>query len=62
MKCARCSNEFEPPDNKTNVCGTCADDLRADEDAEILMTQANDEELARQEYEDAERKAHEHNS
>ena len=61
MECARCGIEFElPVDNgRTNVCGSCADDLRADTEAEILMMQASDEELARQEYEDAERRAYE---
>ena len=57
MKCARCGAEFELPvdDGKTDVCGSCADDLRADAEAENLMTQASDEELARQELEDAEK-------
>lgn len=56
MKCKRCGKEkYIPADN--NICGTCADDLRErilEEDAEILMVQASDEELARQKYEDEE--------
>ena len=57
MKCVRCGQEFDMPN--TNICGTCADDLRADEESEIMIAQASDDELTRQEYEDAERKAYE---
>ncbi len=35
-QCARCGFDFEPPtpdDTETNVCGSCADDLRQEEDA-----------------------------
>ena len=56
MKCARCEQEFEHPD--TNICGNCADDLRVDEEAELMATIGRDEEIARQQYEDAERRAY----
>ena len=57
MKCFRCGNEFESPDKETNVCGNCADDLRAEDDAMIAQAQAEAEETARQqqEAEEAER-------
>lgn len=39
MKCKRCEVEFEPPDDKTNVCATCGDDLRMEEQARIASDQ-----------------------
>ena len=53
--CARCG-KGRTDDVDSNICGSCADDLRAEEDAERMMTQASDEELARQEYEAREEK------
>ena len=49
MKCAKCGQEFDMPN--TNICGTCADELRDEENAQIAMAQAEDEALARQEVE-----------
>jgi len=48
VKCLICSEEFEIPN--ANICGKCADILRADEEATMAMAQAEDE--ARQRYED----------
>jgi ribosomal protein L37E len=52
MKCARCGQEFNHPD--TDICGNCADDLRAEAEAEAWATQAADEEMARQRHEQEE--------
>lgn len=44
--CNRCRNSFEPPDPtdfKTNICGNCADDLRAEEDTTAAQAQADGE-------------------
>lgn len=35
MKCTRCGQEFEP-EFETNICGNCADDLRAEEEAKKM--------------------------
>ena len=60
MKCIRCGQEIEQDmEGKTNICGSCADDLRMEEDADLLSTIASDEELARLQYEDAEHHAYE---
>jgi len=50
-KCARCGQEFQPPDDRTNVCANCGDDLRAEEDANIAQAQAEAEMEALQRYE-----------
>jgi len=52
MKCARCEQEFEPPGFKTTICGNCADDLRAEEDAAIGAAEVEAEAMNRQAYED----------
>lgn len=37
MKCARCGQDIEQNmEGKTDVCGSCADVLRADADAEMM--------------------------
>jgi len=40
MKCSRCGNEIEAdaPANAV-ICGSCADDLRQEEEAEIMAEQ-----------------------
>lgn len=36
MKCARCGNDIEQDmEGKTNICGSCADDLRNEENARL---------------------------
>lgn len=50
MKCLRCGQEFElpnPDDKKTNVCGSCADELRAEDDAMVAQAEAEAEFEAR---------------
>lgn len=42
---------FTPPNSNTNICGTCADDLRGEEDARIAQAQAEADEDARAEME-----------
>ena len=55
MKCLRCTNEFEPLDDKTNICGNCADELRSEADAIACQAQADAEAeaFAKWEYEQA---------
>jgi len=43
IKCKRCGQEFEPPDDKVNICGSCADDLRAEQDAYCEQAKAKAE-------------------
>lgn len=52
-RCARCGAEFEPPegDEKPNVCGNCADELRDEEKAAIAQAEAEDEAEARARWE-----------
>ena len=55
MKCIRCEQEFEHPD--TNVCGSCADELRQEE--ATLIDQAESDkielEMNKAAYEEAQR-------
>jgi len=40
MKCRRCGNDIEPDAPKDAViCGSCADDLRQEEEAEAMSEQ-----------------------
>ena len=58
MRCIRCPQDIET-DAPANVviCGSCADDLRQEEEAEIMAIQAQDkaiaEQMNREAYEDA---------
>lgn len=61
-KCIRCGNEFEPPDiddGLTNICGNCADELRAEDDIVRAEAEAEAEamSIAEWEAEEAERLA-----
>jgi len=66
MKCIRCGQEIYLPHWNSNVCGSCADDLRAEEDAEMGAIQAQDKARQEQEayqankdaYEESERDRH----
>ena len=59
MKCIRCGKEFESPGGETNVCGNCADDLRAEDSAYTAQAnaEADAEARARWETEETERMA-----
>jgi len=58
MKCTRCNQEFYPPQDGKHyvICGNCADDLRAEEDAIIGAAQVEAEAMNRQAYEDEQRR------
>lgn len=56
MKCISCGEYFNCPGS--NICGNCADDLRDEEFTNILTTEAADD-IAKWQYEDAERRAYE---
>ena len=53
MKCIRCEQDFEMPN--ANVCGSCADDLRQEEDAKLGEIEAADitDQMNREAYEEA---------
>ena len=62
MKCIRCGEEFNYPGS--NICGNCADDLRDKELAYAMAAdyeaeQHGDDDIACQQYEEAERRAYE---
>lgn len=60
--CVRCGCPFEPPsprDLETNICGSCADDLRAEEDAMIAQAEAGAEAKAQAEAEHREKEERE---
>ena len=59
MKCLRCSQEFIPPDERTNVCATCGDDLREEQDAYAAQMQAEGDDEVYARYLDEEAN-HEH--
>jgi len=47
MNCTRCGQEIEiDAPLGVVICGSCADDLRAEEDAIAMSTQAEDEAIA----------------
>jgi len=49
MKCKRCGQEIEADAPKgVVICGSCADDLRQEEDAEMMAIQAQDKAIAEQ--------------
>lgn len=58
MNCQRCGCQFEPPSSTPtelvlvppNICGTCADDLRDQEEAEFASNEEDAERLARDSY------------
>ena len=54
MKCIRCGQEIYLPHWNSNICGSCADDLRQEEDAEIeaiaLADKARQEQAAYEDY------------
>lgn len=57
-KCLRCGQEFEPPaSGDSEICGSCADELRAEQDAYAAQAEAEAEAeaLAQWEVEEAER-------
>ena len=58
MKCKRCGQEIEADAlDGIVICGSCADDLRQEEEAEMMAIQAQDKAIAEQmngeAYEDA---------
>ena len=57
MICKICEEEFNHPG--TNVCGNCADYLRDEEIAHTMAAEFEADNIARQQYEDAERRAYE---
>jgi len=54
MKCKRCKQDIEndAPEGVT-ICGSCADDLRAEEDAMIGAAEVEAEAMNREAYEEA---------
>lgn len=56
MNCVRCGQEIYLPHWNSNICGNCADDLRADEDAAIEGAKVEAEAMNRQAYEDEQRR------
>lgn len=55
MNCIRCGEEFDK--SNSNICGSCADDLRQEEEAMAMSAQAEAEADAmnREAYEEAQR-------
>lgn len=51
MKCLRCGQDFTLPDDKTDVCATCGDELRCEEDANIAQAEAEAQAEARAKWE-----------
>ena len=56
MKCVRCGQEIYLPHWNSNICGSCADDLRQEEDAAIGAAEVEAEAMNRQAYEDEQRR------
>lgn len=49
IRCNRCGEESMAPSG-TNICGNCADELRAEQDAEIAMAESQGIEEEREKY------------
>jgi len=61
MKCKRCEQDIEvdaPPN--VNICGSCADDLRQEEEHGIMVAQeeALTDRMNREAYEESEQERH----
>jgi len=57
-QCIRCGQEIYLPHWESNVCGSCADELRPEEDAMTAQAEAEDDAIGRAAYEEAQHDAH----